>query len=148
METGKRFTRREFFSALAWWIVGGTTVLFLSPISFYLLPKKEKKKLNVFTDANGNPVPDDSIEEGNYKLGLSEEGPTIVLRREGTLHAFSAVCTHLGCIVKWIPEKAEFFCPCHAGRFDANGAVIAGPPPTPLKRYRVEISPEGLVILS
>jgi len=140
--------RRNFLKNLALWIIGVTTALFASPIFFYLLPKKEKKKLNLFTDANGNPIPENAVEEGSYKIGLSEEGPTIVIRREGSLFAFSAVCTHLGCIVKWLPEREEFLCPCHAGRFDANGAVISGPPPAPLKRYSVEITPEGLIVLS
>ena len=35
--------------------------------------------------------------------------------------AYSLVCTHLGCIVKWEAAKKDFHCPCHAGKFDENG---------------------------
>ncbi|MFQ6071548.1 MAG: ubiquinol-cytochrome c reductase iron-sulfur subunit [Methanosarcinales archaeon] len=48
-------------------------------------------------------------------------------------------CTHLGCIVKWHPDKKQFICPCHIGIFDAEGNVISGPPPKPLTQLNVEI---------
>lgn len=140
--------RRKFLKKLAGIVIGITSLVFIYPVFFYLLPKREEKKLNIFTDANGNPIPEASIEEGGFKLGISKDGPTIVIRREGVLSAFSAVCTHLGCIVKWEKNKEEFLCPCHGGRFDANGAVLGGPVPAPLKKYKVNITPEGFIILS
>lgn len=51
--------------------------------------------------------------------------------------AMSNICTHLGCRVRWIVEQDEFFCPCHNGIFDNEGAVLDGPPPRPLDRYDV-----------
>lgn len=62
----------------------------------------------------------------------------IVVRERSGLKAFSASCTHLGCLVKWVPGKRQFHCPCHAGVFDENGAVVSGPPPTPLPEYKVK----------
>ena len=50
----------------------------------------------------------------------------------GRLTTFSSVCPHLGCSVRWQAGTATFECPCHSGRFDANGHPIAGPPTTPL----------------
>jgi Rieske Fe-S protein len=38
--------------------------------------------------------------------------------------AFSAACTHLGCIVQWQEEKRQFPCPCHGRTFDATGEPI------------------------
>lgn len=45
----------------------------------------------------------------------------------GALHAFSHVCTHLGCHVRWNPAEKSFDCPCHGSRFDSHGKVIQGP---------------------
>jgi Rieske Fe-S protein len=47
--------------------------------------------------------------------------------KEGVLHSFSAVCTHLGCIVKWNDSEKSFDCPCHGSRFSYAGLVINGP---------------------
>jgi glycine/D-amino acid oxidase-like deaminating enzyme/nitrite reductase/ring-hydroxylating ferredoxin subunit len=47
--------------------------------------------------------------------------------RDGTLHAVSAVCTHLQCLVRWNPADTSWDCPCHGSRFDASGRVIQGP---------------------
>jgi cytochrome b6-f complex iron-sulfur subunit len=58
----------------------------------------------------------------------------------GDLRAFSAVCTHLGCIVKAEPtDHHALYCACHGGMFDRQGEVVGGPPPRPLPRYPVEV---------
>lgn len=73
--------------------------------------------------------------------------PAVVLQaRAGNFAAFSAVCTHLGCIVQWQAEKGEFLCPCHAGRFSAQGEVLAGPPPKPLETLPVSTR-DGQIIV-
>lgn len=51
--------------------------------------------------------------------------------------AFSMICTHLGCPVRWLAEANLFMCPCHGGVFYADGQVASGPPPKPLNRYPV-----------
>ena len=66
--------------------------------------------------------------------------PAIVLHLESGLKAYSAVCTHFACIVKWNPETARMECPCHDGYFSADdGSVISGPPPAPLTMLETEI---------
>ncbi len=42
------------------------------------------------------------------------------------------LCTHLGCIPDYFPEKNKFICPCHGGQFNAAGEVLKAPPPSPL----------------
>jgi len=67
----------------------------------------------------------------------STSQPDIVIRQsDGSLTAFSAVCTHAGCTVGY--EGDEIVCPCHGGTYDpTTGAVTGGPPPAPLTRKRV-----------
>jgi thiosulfate dehydrogenase (quinone) large subunit len=61
----------------------------------------------------------------------------LVMRdREGSLAAYSAVCTHAGCEVEWRAGRIQ--CPCHGARFDpATGAPTHGPARRPLAALRV-----------
>jgi cytochrome b6-f complex iron-sulfur subunit len=73
--------------------------------------------------------------------------PAVLLQpKAGDYVALTAVCTHLGCIVKWVDDKGEFLCPCHGGRFSPEGKVLSGPPPKPLASYTVKIEDADLVV--
>jgi thiosulfate dehydrogenase [quinone] large subunit len=67
----------------------------------------------------------------------SDGSPDILIRSsDGSLKAFSAVCTHAGCTVGY--ENGTIVCPCHGGEYNAEtGEVIAGPPPAPLEPKKV-----------
>ncbi|MGQ0522653.1 MAG: FAD-dependent oxidoreductase [Betaproteobacteria bacterium] len=52
----------------------------------------------------------------------------------GVQHEYSAVCTHLGCIVSWNGMEKTWDCPCHGSRFDKDGRVIGGPAKSNLAR--------------
>ena len=67
--------------------------------------------------------------------------------KEDEVIAISAGCTHLGCIVTWDEESKIFKCPCHDGRFDAEGKVVSGPPPRPLERHKTKVE-DGRILLS
>lgn len=54
---------------------------------------------------------------------------------DGTLHAFSRVCTHLGCHVRWNEAERSFDCPCHGSRFGTDGSVLTGPAVKGLQRH-------------
>ena len=53
---------------------------------------------------------------------------------DGTLHAVSPVCTHLGCQVNWNSGDRSWDCPCHGSRFSPDGEILQGPAVTPLER--------------
>lgn len=139
--------RRSFLKKLVFFVIGLSGVIFALPVARYLLPKGGKNGENILTNADGKPLLESEIKENTSFVGLSRDGPTIVIKRNRKLNAFSAVCTHLGCLVKWIPNEEVFFCPCHAGKFDANGVNISGPPPNPLQSYDVEVDREGRILL-
>lgn len=65
----------------------------------------------------------------------------------GQLHAFSAICTHMGCIVKWHPELNEFVCPCHRGVYGIEGNNISGPPPRPLNKLAVKVRDDNVYVM-
>ena len=52
---------------------------------------------------------------------------------DGILHERSAICPHLGCVVRWNHTEGSWDCPCHGSRFDPLGKVINGPAISDLK---------------
>lgn len=46
---------------------------------------------------------------------------------EGTCHAVSVRCPHLGCQLEWNPDEKSWDCPCHGSRFDYDGNLIDNP---------------------
>ncbi|NML21330.1 FAD-dependent oxidoreductase [Pseudoflavitalea sp. G-6-1-2] len=54
------------------------------------------------------------------------------------VHAFSAVCPHLGCVVQWNADEKSFDCPCHGSRFTKEGELINGPAIAPLTRIDIQ----------
>ena len=61
-------------------------------------------------------------------------------------HVSIGLCTHLGCIPAYKPEKHIFLCACHGGEFDASGHEIFGPPPSPLEVPPFKVDGQKLVL--
>ncbi len=139
-------TRRSALQTLlgAFLLITGAT--FIAPVIAYMSPRKSKAGQNVLTDRDGRAMSMKDLEGQAFVVGAGiDDEPTIVLRYAGELRAFSAQCTHLGCLVKWSAAGAEFTCPCHGGKFDANGVNVGGPPPAPLKRFRARATADGQI---
>ena len=86
---------------------------------------------------------------GTATMFLFGSRPSLLIHhKDGHYVAFDAVCSHLGCTVRFEPQNNRIFCPCHGGTYDMNsGAVVAGPPPRGLKTYKVEVA-DGNVVVS
>ena len=76
----------------------------------------------------------DAIEPGSG--GVVEQGEEKIAAwrdTSGTLHKFSAACTHKGCPLTWNNADNTWDCPCHGSVFAADGAVLHGPARVPMK---------------
>jgi len=114
--------------------VTGLAVIF-TPILAYFFPAR-------LEETPSEPVSAGSLEDMpvNASKTISYgRYPALVINTPQGLRAYSAVCTHFACIVKWDASIGQIACPCHEGYFDAlDGSVLAGPPPTPLTPLKVE----------
>jgi len=121
--------RRKFIGICLGGITASAAVAVGYPVYRYLAPLQSDKS------AGKVVVPEQEVPAGGARFFEYAGSPAVLVRGQGgELLALSAVCTHLGCIVQWEKEKKSFLCPCHAGRFSPEGAVISGPPPKPLAR--------------
>ena len=64
----------------------------------------------------------------------------------GEFKAFSAVCTHLECIVQYRDDTKQIWCACHNGQYNLSGKNIGGPPPRPLEEYQVNTRGDDVVV--
>jgi cytochrome b6-f complex iron-sulfur subunit len=85
---------------------------------------------------------------GSAKMFMFGTRPAMLIHHEdGSWTALDAVCTHLGCTVKYEPEKKRIFCACHGGVYDpATGDAVAGPPPKGLTRFQVEVKDDEVIV--
>ncbi len=129
------YERRTFLSNLLGGALTVGVVGVIGAILAYLFPAERR----VFNPARRRMrvARLDEIPIGKGKQVLFDGEPVWVLHLKGGWMALSAICTHQGCIVQWDEKRLTLSCPCHAGLFDANGNVLAGPPRRPLKRLRV-----------
>jgi menaquinol-cytochrome c reductase iron-sulfur subunit len=85
------------------------------------------------------------LREG-WESKIVEENVWVRKKQDGTYVVFNTHCTHLGCAVAWDSSSKQFACPCHGGRFDADGNRVEGPPPRPLDRYETRVDNKTLII--
>lgn len=135
-ETGsEKSTRRDLVDRLL--LLGGLiwTAGVVVPASVFLWPARARGPAEEFVSVSKK-----GFEVGTERMVQLGGKPVMVLHiGEDEFRAFSAVCTHLACIVKWDRQAGHVACPCHAGFFASDGTVISGPPPQPLTPYRVVV---------
>ena len=65
--------------------------------------------------------------EGDGVVGRSDGRPVAVSTVEGRTCALSAVCPHLGGVLRWNDAERSWDCPLHGSRFAADGTRLEGP---------------------
>lgn len=127
--------RRGFLKRSLLWFLGifsvGVLAETLVVMYRFLMPSRKRIPLKTFASFSTD------ILQGEAKEIQLRGGKIILINNEGAIMAFSATCPHLGCSVKWNPNRKEFLCPCHLAAFGKNGQVLNGPPPRPMDQYRV-----------
>jgi Rieske Fe-S protein len=137
-------TRRNFLN----WFLGTTAGAFalsvLYPISRYLIPPQAEESSAHTVTLTVKPQEIKPNSGQIFRFG--SQAAILIDTPTGELKAFSATCTHLGCIVQYRPDLSEIWCACHNGHFNLNGKNIAGPPPKPLEEYAVNVRSDQIVV--
>jgi Rieske Fe-S protein len=97
---------------------------------------------------NGN-APDVLASTSDVPVGggkiLTDKKIVITQPHAGTFDAFTAVCTHQGCIVTTV-SGGTINCPCHGSKFSiANGSVVNGPASSPLAPVSIKIQGTSII---
>jgi cytochrome b6-f complex iron-sulfur subunit len=143
-ETSRPAVRRTFLE----WLIGGFLSLWgvgaaVVGVSFLKAPGVEERP----SEGRVNGGSFSSLPVGAARFIRHGSGPLLVVRAsEDQVQAFSAICTHLRCVLEWDEETQAILCPCHAGAFDRRGNVLSGPPTRPLRQYPAEVRADEIVV--
>ncbi len=134
-QTGdEKMNRRDFLHKAAVGTLVGTGAMAVLGTLQLPLPKVFNEAPSLFKIGTPNDFPVDTYH-------LIAEKNVFILRDQQGVRALSALCTHLGCIVK--ETENGFQCPCHGSNFAMNGKVESGPAPRGLDWLQVDMAPDG-----
>lgn len=129
-------TRREFL----YYVWGASIVLILGQATagliWFSLPRFKAGQFGGIFSFPGTDVPDagsapTNIPSGRFWLAnVPDQG----------FVALYGVCTHLGCLPKWVDTNRRFECPCHGSKFELSGLYIEGPAPRSLDRFKTKVT--------
>jgi Rieske Fe-S protein len=99
--------------------------------------------------ATGGPAPQAKpiVKTSDVPVGSGVIVDDIVVTQPsaGVFKAFSAKCTHAGCMVNKVAD-GTIDCPCHGSKFNLDGSVANGPAATPLGAKRVVVEGDSIVL--
>jgi cytochrome b6-f complex iron-sulfur subunit len=141
-------TRREFL----YYIWGASMVLLTAQatgaILWFALPRFKAGEFGgeFPVDIARLPQPDSGpVAYNEGKFWLVNVGPEAAQQKQTQgdsaqgaspgVMALYKVCTHLGCLYKWVDLNNRYECPCHGSKFNLNGTWIEGPAPRNLDRF-------------
>jgi cytochrome b6-f complex iron-sulfur subunit len=143
-------SRRDFLQQALYGMLAILGLGFLVPALRSLSPIRGREKETVFFPLiSEEDIPRTGVKKAELAYtvsGRAMKARIFLVSSSGGVIAFSAVCSHLGCLVNYHRERHEFVCPCHGGKYDLSGKNISGPPPAPLTRFPVKIQ-DGTVFI-
>jgi Rieske Fe-S protein len=142
--------RRNFLVAFIKTTLGVLGLGCLTSTVFLFPPEIIQRPLNFFPVLERYKRPKRGVKRVTITYNRSGREMTtrayLVAGKGDEVRALSPICTHLGCMVRWDRIEKEFHCPCHGGKYDIHGNVIAGPPPAPLTEMPVKIIDDYIAI--
>jgi cytochrome b6-f complex iron-sulfur subunit len=145
-EPADTITRRVFLASAG---VAGMayTVLMSYPVYRYLnSPSEMAMEATAVTEVTLKDA--QKLPEGSVLMFKFGHSPAMLIHHPGDKWvAMTAVCTHLGCTVQYEPQADRIHCACHGGVYSAyTGANVSGPPPKPLKLFKVAVNEAGVEV--
>ena len=148
---------RRRFHAMAVWAIGGfiSAGMAIPALAYIIGPALQSSKTQEWIRLGSTSkvelgIPTlfkVTVEQQTGWITNEQELSVYVLTDNGRDYAaMSNVCTHLGCRVRWVTERNQFFCPCHNGVYDKYGSVVSGPPPRPLDEFKTKVEGDDLFI--
>ena len=135
-------SRRQLLNWFLGTSLGALVATITYPIARFLNPPEIETASTNEVDA-GTANDPEFVTKG-YKIVRFGNEPVIVVRAsEVDFRAFSAVCTHLACIVEYRKANQVIHCNCHNAQFNLQGQVVGGPPPRPLPPFSVHLVAAG-----
>ena len=147
-------SRRSFLAAGVAIVNGLVGLLMAVPAIGYLLTPLMRKgqtswvrvgEIGAFGNDQPHPIQYRFQNDAEF-LDTVQRKTAFVIHDQDQWRVLSATCTHMGCTVAYHPDTDSFDCPCHGGRYDSQGNVIAGPPPRSLLRLNSRVVDENLEI--
>ncbi len=143
-DDNNQINRRQFLKYVVFGTAGLAAVTVASPLVGYFLSPAWKQKENLTLPiARADSIPigaptfvrfEERVPDA-WVITTQSQGLWVVTKDGKNFTVFDPHCTHLNCPYYWDEAQKVFACPCHGGRFDIDGNVLAGPPPRPLDRW-------------
>jgi cytochrome b6-f complex iron-sulfur subunit len=133
-------SRRDFLTRIGGGACAVTAAGSLVVTLDFLKPKVLFEPPTVFHAGSAVDYPEGTVR-------FNREQRAYVIGGGGGVFALSAVCTHLGCITRFLSDERAIACPCHGSRFDLEGNVVHGPAPRPLPWLEIQTDATGNLVV-
>ena len=139
-------TRRDFLAA-----AGAAGLLYTAALAFPIyryLASPNEMAMNATAVTEVTLKDAQKLPAGSVLMFKFGTAPAMLIHHlDGRWIGLTAVCTHLGCTVQYEPQADRIHCACHGGVYNPySGANVSGPPPKPLKLFKVAVNETGVEV--